>query len=372
MPDIDIPLFHSGVDQELENVRDFINKMKRAFMSQDYDDAHKVQYFGFSLKDGCPASECFAGLTVAKSRAEKQEELAEAHIREDELGQKVKVNRVEMYTHVAWADKVERLAKAVLDDNNLLICTTRDNMAPSLRALVPYFNDTWTTFCSAVRSVSIVELREKKSERAAMEKLKEDVHTLSTRVPQMPSKALVATLERFKLSTPIPAPNFNPVRNPAPQPAAATTGPKTGRTDAEKWPIILKLPAPTPATKASRAAHAVLVAQWISTNMGMTSTTEDRPFPLTPSTMPLGSGECAGCGQMGHYETICTAATKLHPIESRWRRKVNSIRKGATAPAAVNFVGEAPMPVLSEDQLDTLERFLAEQRGQGNGEGSSD
>ncbi|KAG6807112.1 hypothetical protein H0H92_008761, partial [Tricholoma furcatifolium] len=130
MPDLDIPLFHGGMDQESESARNFINKMKRAFMSQDYDDAHKVQFFGFSLKDGGPAAEWFAGLPVeqtttwnalcqafderwparraiVKSRAEKQEELADTRIKEEELGQKVKVNGVEMYEYITlplvWA-----------------------------------------------------------------------------------------------------------------------------------------------------------------------------------------------------------------------------------------------------------------------------
>ncbi|KAG6809270.1 hypothetical protein H0H92_000924 [Tricholoma furcatifolium] len=399
MPEIEIQPFHGSIDQESENACDFINKLKRSFMSRDYSDEDKVQYFEWSLKDGSPAMEWFSGLTAAqkttwaslctafddqwpagrvsaKSQAEKQEELAEARIKEDELGLKTKVNSVEMYTHIAWADKVERLAKAIPDDNNLLVRATRDNMAPSLRTLIPHSNNTWQTFCTAVRNVSVAELKEKKTERASTEKMKDDLKTVlkaQTQPPPTPSKVLAATLDRFRIGAPIPAPNFGQAR-PATTPRPAAPGPvpsRPGRTDAEKWAIIQRLPAPVPLTDASRMAHAVQVAQWLSTNVGMTAATEDRPFPLKPGTAQLGSGECTGCGGMGHYESVCTSEVKLHPIESRWRRKANSIRKGATAAATtVNFVGDVPQ--LSEEDLVLLERFLVEQRGQGNGEGSSD
>ncbi|KAG6808651.1 hypothetical protein H0H92_003386 [Tricholoma furcatifolium] len=398
MPELNIQPFHGGIDQETENPRDFVNKLKRSFMSKDYSDADKVQYFEWSLKDGSPAMEWFAGLTAeqraswaslclafddrwpagrvsTKSQTEKQEELAEARIKEEDLGTKAKVNGVEMYSHIAWADKVERLAKAIPDDNNLLVRATRDNMAPSLRSLVPHSNNTWSTFCAAVRNVSVAKLKEKKAKRAANEKMKDDLKTVlkAQQAPPTPSKVLAATLDRFRLGAPIPPPNFTQTRNPvAPRPAAPPTATnRPGRTDAEKWAMIQRLPAPVPATEASRTAHAVLVAQWLSTNTGMTAATEDRPFPLKPGTAQLGSGECTGCGGMGHYESVCTSDAKLHPIELRWHCKANSIRKAATAPAAaVNFVGDTPQ--LTEEDLDALERFIAEQRGQGNGDGSSD
>ncbi|KAG6823650.1 hypothetical protein H0H92_009536 [Tricholoma furcatifolium] len=86
----------------------------------------------------------FTGLELAKktSWATLQEELKEARITEEELGKKVAVNGVEVYTHFAWADRVERLAKAISDTNNLLVKGTRDGMAPSLRSLVPHTMDT--------------------------------------------------------------------------------------------------------------------------------------------------------------------------------------------------------------------------------------
>ena len=57
--------------------------------------------------------------------AEKQAELEGEKITEAELGKKVKVNGAEVYTHVAWANKVEKLAKAIPDNNNLLVVGCR-------------------------------------------------------------------------------------------------------------------------------------------------------------------------------------------------------------------------------------------------------
>ncbi|KAG6808875.1 hypothetical protein H0H92_002491 [Tricholoma furcatifolium] len=403
MPEIEINPFHGGADNESENARDFINKLKRAFMSRDCTDEWKVQYFGLSLKDGGPAMEWYMDLedgkkatwaalclafderwparrVATKTRAEKQEELSEARIREDELGSKVKVNGVELYSHVAWADKIEQLARMIPDNNNLLVKATRDSMAPSLRALVPSTNDTWATFCTAVRQVSVAELREKKQERAASERLKEDVKLLrATQVPQTPSKALAVTLERVRLGAPIPAPYFGAPKNAAPAQVQPAQQARVGGTDGEKWTIIQNLPPPPPKNEATRTAHGILVTQWQAANAGMTTATEDRPFPLTPGTAPLGSGECTGCGEIGHFESNCTVPERdrLPMLERRWRRKVNSIRKAVrntnVTTAGVNLVlDDATAAHYTPQELETLNQFLDQQRDQGNGDGSSD
>ncbi|KAG6826890.1 hypothetical protein H0H92_014010 [Tricholoma furcatifolium] len=382
MPEVEMTLFHGGTDQESENARDFINQIKKTFMKGAVDDEFKIQFFEFSLKDGGPAAEWFAELpeedkatwaalskafdarwptrkAVVKTQQDKQEELTETKIKEEDLGSKVKVNGIDQYTHVAWADKIERFAKAIPDTNNLLVRATRDAIAPSLCAL----------------TVNMADLRERKEERAATEKLKKDFRDIqASRVPPTPSKILAASLDRVQLGNPIPAPNFTATRQTT---AAATTTPaKNGRTDAQKWAIIEKLPAPPAASNATKTAHAILVTQWHANNAGMNSATEDRPYPLTPGTAPIGSGECGGCGMMGHFESNCTSPTCLPMVETCWRRKVNAIKRGAaTQPSAVNVVAEAnPSAALpySEQDLDTLLQFLSQHDNQGNEEGSSD
>ena len=62
------------------------------------------------------------------------------------------------FSHVVWANKLERLSKALKDDSGLLIPTVRRSMPTALKLLVGTQHRTWTTFCDAVRNVSITEL----------------------------------------------------------------------------------------------------------------------------------------------------------------------------------------------------------------------
>ena len=62
---------------------------------------------------------------VQKTTAEKQAKLEGEKITEGELGTKVKVNGVEVYARIAWANKVEKLAKVIPNDNNLLVVSCR-------------------------------------------------------------------------------------------------------------------------------------------------------------------------------------------------------------------------------------------------------
>ena len=113
-------------------------------MATTWDNEEKITYFETWLKSGSTAEQWFIDLVPAKkamwkdlciafkerwperpiiqkSTAEKQAELEGERITEAELGKKVKVNGTEMYTHVAWANKVEKLVKAIADNNNLLV-----------------------------------------------------------------------------------------------------------------------------------------------------------------------------------------------------------------------------------------------------------
>ncbi|KAG6807185.1 hypothetical protein H0H92_008484 [Tricholoma furcatifolium] len=403
MPELNVAPFHG--DLEDESPRDFVNKMKRYFAlgsARDEPDAHKIDVFEWSLKDGGAAAEWFRTLpadskatwrallaafderwpekhVVAKTSNEKQEDLAEAKLKEDELGRKVKVNGVEMYSHVAWANRVERLAKAIPDNDNLLVRGTRNSMPAPLKALIPASINTWTAFCNAIRTVDITELKEKREERERTRKLEEEVQQLrnARNPPATPSKALAATLSRVQLGSPIPAPVFG-------QPKAATNTPGTqtqggqapGRTDAEKWVIIQRLPRPGPNTDAGRTAYQTAVTQWHAAYPRANAANEDRPYPLTPGTVALGSSECTGCGQLGHVESACTAATRVPQLESRWRRKVDSIRRAVNAQPAqvhvVDAVEDLPANITREQLHAWVDAYLLERDGPGKEEGSSD
>ena len=100
---------------------------------------------------------------------------------------------------------------------------------------------------------------------------------------------------------------------------------------------------------------------------------ESRPYPLTPGTSPVASGECFSCGKTGHPSATCTSNRRIPEAERAWRQKANSIRAGANAAARtnspnVNLVAEDDVFV-SREQYDAevIARYLASQN-QGNEE----
>ena len=99
---------------------------------------------------------------VQKTTAEKQAELEGEKITEAELGTKVKVNGTDVYAHVAWANKVEKLAKAIPDNNNLLVTSCQQQLPPTLKALVNSSHDTWKTLCNAVHGIRPLDIEEEK------------------------------------------------------------------------------------------------------------------------------------------------------------------------------------------------------------------
>ncbi|KAG6852276.1 hypothetical protein C0991_001364 [Blastosporella zonata] len=342
-----------------------------------YTDANKIEYFELSLKDGGPAAEWFKNLeeekrltwsalvtefderwparqALVKSQEEKQEELKDARIMEAELGKKVTMKGVEVWMHIVWADKVQQLARAIPDNGNLLVSVARDNMAPSLRATVPPSNKTWDTFCKAVREVGTTELREKMAERKEAEQMKAELERMRSnpnrQPPPTPLKVAAAALDRMKLGPTIPAPNFGPVQtsNSTLQPTTTQNG------------------------QIMQTAYLAMVMKWHSNNPGAKAGTKVRPYPLTPGTAALGSGECTKCGMMGHFWESCTAtpAAIIPPFESKWRCKVNSIRRTVNAPTTSVNVVNVDVNKLTEGELHQhLESFFS---SQGKGQGSSD
>ncbi|KIK01686.1 hypothetical protein K443DRAFT_6740 [Laccaria amethystina LaAM-08-1] len=134
----------TGEDNDTIDPRDFLKKVQHYLMVMMWDDEEKVDYFEMWLKSGSTAKQWFKDLkvtkkamwkelcitfkeqwperpTLQKSTAEKQAELEGERIIEAELGTKVKVNGTEVYAHITWANKVEKLAKEIPGDNNILV-----------------------------------------------------------------------------------------------------------------------------------------------------------------------------------------------------------------------------------------------------------
>jgi hypothetical protein len=134
----------AGEDDDTLDPRDFLKRVQRYLMTTTWEDEEKIKYFEMWLKSRSVAEQWLRKLEAAKkatwknlceafkelwperpiaqkTTAERQVELEGEKITEGELGTKVKVNGAELYAHIAWANRVEKLVKAIPDNNNLLV-----------------------------------------------------------------------------------------------------------------------------------------------------------------------------------------------------------------------------------------------------------
>jgi len=381
-----------------ENPQDFINGVERSFLAKaNLTEADKVRTFELWLKSGRAAKIWWNGLaleekdTWAHLRAafekwpeklitertmEEQHALLETTVlKEGSLGKWVKVDGVEEFSHVVWADKLERISKALKDDSGLLIPTVRKSMPRALKLLVGTQHRTWPTFCNAIRKVSITELEEK----LEIEDEQREIQTTITRLEQLqksPTRSIRDALGAVSLAQPIPAPRFTirPAAQTlvAPGPPSAAATPQY-RPDAERLVDVVRLALPIhPKTPAGKIAYEAQVAQWLAQN-GDRPVNEMRPYPLSPGTEAVASGECWKCGYTGHLGTGCPSPDHVPMIEQKWRSIAATISRragGTGATAAVNLVTENGTYI---DQAEYDARVIADYLAmvQGNAEGSS-
>jgi hypothetical protein len=115
---------------------------------------------------------------TVKTKEEKQAELKGTLITEEEVGKRVKKNGVEELAHVAWANKVERLAAAVPDTSSLLIANMRKHMPKVLQNITGSGYTTWASFCNAIHMATPAQIEDAKEEEKEARDLKEEVKRL--------------------------------------------------------------------------------------------------------------------------------------------------------------------------------------------------
>jgi len=390
----------TGEDDDAIKPRDFLKRTQRYLMATAWEDEEKVDYFEMWLKSRSVAEQWFGNLKTAKKEtwkelckafkerwlerpmvqkttAEKQAELEGERITEVELGKKVKVNGTEVYAHIAWANKIEKLAKAIPDNNNLLVVGCQRQLPPTLKALVSSSHDTWTVFCAVVRAIRPLDIEEEKERQDKQAQIEGELQCIrqqqQRQPPTSPSSTLGQVFRNFSVG-PMPQPRFQPGTTSTQGPAQPYRGPQ--RTDAEKLAIIRRIPPPHPDTVAGRAAYEVEINAWNRNSYGRPAN-EMRPYPLTPGLSPAVSRECFGCGGGGHPSVACTSNTRIPEGERAWRQKANSIRAGANAASRasntnINLVAEDDVFVSREDyNAAIIAQYLVSQN-QGNGEGPSE
>lgn len=384
--------FFTGKPED-QDPQDFMNRIERTIlMKSALSETDKVRFFQLSIKTKSPAEAWLSTLTAAdkqsfkavraafelrwpakpitdKTTAEKQALLDETILKLGDLGKRVaaSLGAEEELSHVVWADKVERLAGDIPDTNNLLVASTRKKLPKPLLKLVGLKPMTWKQFADAVREISLEEL---------MEKIEEERDTARyIPVPNTPSKALGAAFQNIALtqqSQPNQASQYQAQRGQLTQRAAPAT--YSERPAHERLADVLSKALPLqPNNPEGLINYNNQIAAWQAAyGQSGKGPTETRPYPLSPGTVPVASGECWKCGGRAHHPGPCS----LPPVpafESKWRSIAQTIRKkaetAATAAVNVNLVSVESDEVSTYDteELAHLHQLI----NQGKGGGSS-
>ena len=179
MPTNNIDIFH-GDGQEGENPQNFLHTFHREMCSLTTTDDKEItgafiDYLGGSLqadlwfKDlGQSVKESWTFLettfitrwpqiTQAKrSKQEIERELLSTLLEEKELGEKVKIGGVNVWSHIAWADKITILVnKANLTVKTTHIWQVQDKLPDTIKDVMKSTHMDWTAFLQAVHKVDL-------------------------------------------------------------------------------------------------------------------------------------------------------------------------------------------------------------------------
>ena len=379
---------------EDEDPQDFMNRLELIMMLRTGLTAEedKVRLLRLSLKAKSPAHAWWATLTptdtatfkavrqaffvrwpikaiVEKTTAEKQATLDATILKTTDLGKRVAASKggEEEWTHIVWADKVERLANDIPDVGNLLVPGVRKNLPKPIIKLVGLKPMTWKELCDNVREITHEELMAQvEDEHDRLRSLA--IHT----APDTPSKVLGAAFQNINLK---PGQRQYTLANTTYQPRAQrSTTPNSfiERPAHVRLADVLQKALPIhPNTAEGITLYNLQIVEWHATH-GQNGPSETRPYPLSPGTAPVASGECWTCGHPSHLRAACSKP-RIPAFETKWRSIAQTIRRRAeqAAPAAnVNVVGaeeEAVVHTYDPDDLIHLQHLI----NQGNEQGSS-
>jgi hypothetical protein len=77
----------------------------------------------------------------------------------------VKVQGMDEFVHVAWANRIERRAAVIPDTQGLLISNAWKAMPKVLWKVTGTTHTDWTSFCSAIHKVTLTQIIEARRKR---------------------------------------------------------------------------------------------------------------------------------------------------------------------------------------------------------------
>ena len=150
---------------------------------------------------------------ATRMEQELERELLMTALGEKELGEKVNSGGIEVWTHVAWADKMAALVgEAKLSTKTTHIWQVRDKLPEAIKEVVKSTHVNWTAFLQAVRNVELQHIRDavEKGKKREKERLAvENRLRLLEAAQSSPTAGIRTQLSRTTLAplqSPIPAP----------------------------------------------------------------------------------------------------------------------------------------------------------------------
>jgi hypothetical protein len=399
-------------DLDDENPEDFL----RAFFRRmgNYSDDAKLAQFPYYLQADGAADEWFAELddeskttwadvvkafqkrwprkTQAKKTDEEYEdEIFSRKLKTEDLGKKEKVAGRDVYTHIAWADKMAITIKgAKLEKTTTYLRQVRKELPVILREKVGTGHKDWKAFLQEVRDVEVDHIRDSMdrwTKEQENKKLVDQRLKMLEGLSKSPTAPLRQQLSAVAISKQSQAPRTEVVGDPftnssggqgnlrfptsAAPPRQArlpftSTNPRPPPTAQQKAElrVLMNVLPHHPNSQAGHLAHQAQQAAWMTTHGYGTRVTEKTPYPLRPGTAPVNSGECFTCGNIGHLGARtgenCEALgfRILHPNEQQWRAICTRILKEPRTVVNMQYVA-------IDDYGTTLQDL------QGNGEGPS-
>lgn len=378
--------FHG--DKDDENPEDFLRSFFRR-MGTSTDEVRKQQFPNFLQADSV-ADEWFEELAgnekeswakietafrarwprkkaAKKTNEEYEEEVRGLELKMEELGKKEKIAGRDVYTHIAWAEKMGTIVRgAKLENTTTHIGHVRKNLPTLLREKLGAGHTNWTTFLKAVREMDIDHIRDGvdiwKKEQAKEEAVRKRIGELEKLITTSPTAPIRQQMSTFNIGNqPAPAPVFQQATGTAANPFTANSGgrgnlftqprggapnyaPRPPPTPADRAAIQIQLTKypQHPDTEAGRKAHQGQQADWMKTYGPGTRVTESTPYPLRPGTAPANAGECFTCGFTGHFGrrdgSTCGGNRPLHPNEQAWRSICSRILKEPKQTANIHLV----------------------------------
>jgi hypothetical protein len=220
----DIQLFWGDNDHD-EDPRNFLNAIQHNFiMKPSTYDTQKLRTFGLHLKSGAAAEQWWNELPLtgkdnwdqfhqafnvrwpvriptAKMVGEKLTELKNTTIMEEELETRVKIQGMEEYAHVVWANRTERWAAAIPDTDGLLINKTWKAMPKVLWKVTGVTHTDWASFCRAICTVTLLQINEAKEKETEAWDLQKEVKNLQDICSTL-TRDIMSMFQKFTRSTP--------------------------------------------------------------------------------------------------------------------------------------------------------------------------